>query len=196
ERAVKNQYHAAFQQGKRNQRQNQQNSASVNGAINALRPMVADRGDQQGTNQLGEQSAQLSGMQGLANTALTIQGIQEKQEDAGNMPPSISKMGNNTAYDFGHGLTGCYVVYKGIKSEYQQTITDFIRAYGYKSNQFKVPNMHTRRHFNYVETVDCVITGDIHNKYLTKLKDVFNKGITLWHTDAIGNYALSNQEVK
>ena len=194
--SVKNEYLAAFLQGNRNQIQNQQNSAIVNGAFNALGSMISVRGAQQVMNQTGEQLSTLSGMQGLANTALTIQGIQAKQDDAGNMPPSISKMGNNTAYDFGHGLTGCYVVYKGIKSEYQRTITDFFRAYGYKSNQFKVPNMHTRRHFNYVETVDCVITGDIHNKYLTQLKEVFNKGITLWHTDAIGNYALSNQEVE
>ena len=194
--SVKNEYLAAFLQGNRNQIQNQQNSAIVNGAFNALGSMVAVRGAQQGMNQLGEQSATLSGMQGLANTALTIQGIQAKQTDAGNMPPSISKMGGNTAYDYGHGLVGCYVVYKAIKPEYQRTITDFFRAFGYKSNEFKVPNFHTRRHFNYVETLDCIITGDFNNKYLTQLKNIFNNGITLWHTDAIGNYALSNQEVE
>jgi hypothetical protein len=37
-----------------------------------------------------------------------------------------------------------------------------------------------------------VLTGNINNEDLNELKSVFNNGITLWHTDQIGNYALEN----
>src|SRR5699024_12191996 len=68
--SVKNEDLAAFLQGNRNQIQNQQNSAIVNGAFNALGSMVAVRGAQQGMTQLGEQSAHMCRMQELANTEL------------------------------------------------------------------------------------------------------------------------------
>lgn len=204
--SVLNEHLAAFLQGNRNQIQNQQNVALTQGVFSALSGGIGVAGAREtstvlngglgsGPSTAGMAGAVTSGTQGLANTALTIQGINAKQKDIANVPPSISKMGGNTAYDFGHGLIGAFVVYKGIKAEYHTMLTDYFRAYGYKCQRFKIPNFHTRKYFNYIETVDCIIEGTFNNKYLLELKNVFNNGVTLWHTDNIGNYALSNDEI-
>lgn len=193
---VKNEHLAAFMQGNRNQLVNQENTAAMNGIFSMIGGGIGSAGamEKGGTGGVGVASAVSQGAQGLASTTLQIQGIQAKQQDIANIPASISKMGNNTAYDVGNGYIGVHVVYKGIKSEYMQQLEEFFRAYGYKSNRVKVPNLRTRQHFNYVQTLDCIIRGDFPNKYIEQLKGIFNSGITLWHTEDIGNYALSNNE--
>ena len=59
----------------------------------------------------------------------------------------------------------------------------------------KVPNLHTRKSFNYVRTIDCNITGSIPDIYLNKIKEIFNNGVTLWHINDIGNYSANNEEL-
>jgi hypothetical protein len=36
------------------------------------------------------------------------------------------------------------------------------------------------------------IQGNFNNEDLNELKAIFDNGITLWHTDDIGNYSLDN----
>ena len=133
--------------------------------------------------------------QGAGNTVLQLQGIQAKQNDIANRPPQISKMGSNTPYDFGHGYQGVFILKKQIKPEYQAMLSDFFNLYGYKVNRVKKPNFHTRRHWNYVQTKNCIILGNFNNDDLIELKSVFDNGITLWHTDDVGNYALENEVI-
>ena len=76
--------------------------------------------------------------------------------------------------------------------EYRRKLTDFFKMFGYKVNEVKIPNFRTRQHFNYVETRNCNIQANINNNDLQAIKNIFDSGITLWHTDDIGNYNLSN----
>ena len=68
-----------------------------------------------------------------------------------------------------------------IKQEYAKIIDDFFSMYGYKVNEVKVPNITGRTNWNYIKTVNCNLLGDIPQNDMQKLKDMFNKGITLWH---------------
>jgi hypothetical protein len=67
--------------------------------------------------------------------------------------------------------------------------------YGYKVNEVKTPNFHTRQNFNYIQTASCNIQGNFNNEDLNELKTIFDSGITLWHTDDIGNYSLDNEVI-
>ena len=192
--SVKNELLSAFLQGNRNQIASQRESIEFNtmtgyaqGLMNTTSGMV--RGDV-----LGTMSSVTSMVNTLGNGVSQIQGINALQSDIRNQPPNISKMGNNTAFDVGNGFTGIFVVFKGLKYEYQRVIENFFKAYGYKSNLFKVPNFKTRSHFNFVQTLNCVIHGDFSNDYLMQLQKIFDNGITLWHVNDVGNYDLSNPE--
>ena len=111
------------------------------------------------------------------------------------MPPQIAKMGANTSFDFGTGRHGLYIIKKQIKPEYQKVLEDFFNLYGYKVNEVKIPNFKTRTYWNYVQTADCNIIASLNNEDVQELKDIFNSGITLWHTDDIGNYLLDNEVI-
>ena len=193
--SVINDYLTAFIQGNKNQLQNQHDTIMFNSIMNGISGGANALGGVVGgsPNAVVQGTAQVT--TGIGNTVLELQGIEAKQKDIANVPPSIAKMGSNTAYNNGHNYTGVYLIKKQIKSEYRRKLTHFFNMFGYKTNEVKVPNMNTRRYWNYVQTKSCIIRGSLNNVDLNELKRVFDNGITLWHTDDIGNYSLDNEVV-
>ncbi len=186
-------YLSAYLQGNRNSIENQKQSIVWNGLLGGVSGAIGGVASGLSGNALGVASAGVGVIQGAGNTALQMQAIQAKQKDIGNTPPSLVKMGSNTQYDFGNNVQGLYIIKRQITSEYRRKLTDYFNMFGYKVNEVKIPNFHTRRYWNYVQTSSCVITGEFNNEDLQELKNVFDNGITLWHTDDIGNYDLDNE---
>ena len=131
----------------------------------------------------------------MINAEQQIGSTQAKLNDINNIPPTISNLGNNTMFDTGWKNMGFYVFVKTIKDEYATQLTNYFKMFGYKVNKLEIPNTKSRRHYNYIKTVDANIVGDIPNTHLNTLKGIFDKGITIWHTNSIGDYSLSNEEV-
>lgn len=188
----------AFLQGNKNSIENQKSSILFNGTMNTLSSGLGMVGSLPTSpvapvNPFAVAQGGVNMVQGAGNTVLQLQGIEAKQQDIGNVPPQIAKMGSNTPYDFGNGYSGVWIIKKQIKPEYQRILSDFFNLFGYKVNQVKTPNFHTREHWNFVQTKDCNITGNFNNNDLQELKTVFDNGITFWHTDDIGNYSLENE---
>lgn len=120
---------------------------------------------------------------------------QAKIADINNIPPTIRNLGNNGLFSYGNGITGIYIYYKTIRPEYVRQLTAYFKMFGYKVNKLEIPNLKSRLSYNYIKTADANIIGNIPNNYLNALKGIFDKGITIWHTDDIGNYNLDNREV-
>ena len=89
---------------------------------------------------------------------------------------------NNGDINFSYASSGGFTLYNmTIKKEYAKIIDDYFSAYGYQVNTYKVPNINGRTYWNYIKTVGCNIIGDIPQTDLEKIKDIFNKGVTMWH---------------
>lgn len=188
----------AFLQGNKNSIENQKSSILFNGSMNAVSNGLSMLGSLPKNpvapvDPLALAQGAVNMTQGVGNTVLELQGIEAKQQDIGNMPPQIGKMGSNTSYDYGNGYSGVWIIKKQIKPEYREILENFFNMFGYKVNRVKIPNFHTRKYWNYVETKNCNITGNFNNNDLQELKAVFDNGITFWHTDDIGNYSLENE---
>lgn len=186
---------SAYLQGNRNSIENRQNSIIFNGVMGALGGAIGGIAQAGGANPMGVAGAGVGLVSGAGNTVLQLQGIEAKQQDISNVPPSLQSMGGNTAFDFGHSYTGFAIVKKQIKAEYTRKLEDFFHMFGYKLNEIKKPNFKTRRNFNYVQTLNCHINGNFNNEDLVELRSIFDNGITLWHTDDVGNYSLENGEI-
>lgn len=183
---------SAYIQGNRNSVQNQKNSIMFNGVMDAIGSGTSMVAAGVSDNPMGLVTGLESGVKGAGNAALKMQALQAKQQDIQNMPPTLVKMGSNSYFDYGNGYTGIFIIKKEIMPEYQKKLADYFNMFGYKLNEVKVPNFHTRQNWNYVETKNCIITGNFNNDDLNELKSIFDGGITLWHTDDVGNYSLSN----
>ncbi|MDD4438796.1 MAG: hypothetical protein PHS04_12285 [Tissierellia bacterium] len=91
------------------------------------------------------------------------------------------------------GSLDFYIAKLTIKKEYAQIIDEFFSMYGYKINRVKIPETRSRQNWNYVQTIDVNITGGIPDEDMTRLKQCYNEGITLWHNPAnFCNYAAGN----
>lgn len=185
-------YLSAYLQGNKNTIENQKTSILWNTSMGMIGNAVGGVASGVSGNPLGAMSSAVGVIQGAGSGIIQIQGIEAKLKDIDNMPPNLVKMGSNAQFDYGNGLTGIFIVKKQITKEYRDKLTDFFNMYGYKINEVKVPNFHTRQNWNYVQTISCNITGNFNNEDLQELKNIFDGGITLWHTDDVGNYSLAN----
>ena len=107
--------------------------------------------------------------------------------------PLTAKGGANQG-DLNFAMKLGFTPYKmSIKDEYAKIIDDYFSTYGYKVNEVKIPNIHTRRNWNYIKTIDVNLTGEIPQEDLQKLKAIFNKGCTFWHNpNTFLDYSQSN----
>ena len=86
---------------------------------------------------------------------------------------------------------------KGVIKGYAAIIDDYFTKYGYATKRVKVPNIHSRPFWNYVETKDCNInqlTG-LNSQDTAKISSIYDHGITFWHTSNVGDYTQNNAPV-
>ena len=179
--AIIDDYTAAYLQGN-------QNTLMTGAAVNAVSSVVGTVGNLAVGNVAG---AVGSGVGGITE----ILQLNAKMKDIDNHPSNMRNQGNNYNFDFANRYTGIRVIKYTLTDEYRDTLTDYFKMFGYKVNRVKIPNLHTRQSWNYIKTVDCTIVGNMPQDNLNSIKQMFNKGITLWHNADVGNYALPNNEI-
>lgn len=127
----------------------------------------------------------ISGLEGIAGTIATVLDKSVIPEQA------KGKVGSeNVRTAMGLNRIDCYSM--APKASMCKIIDDFWTAFGYPIHEITTPQIHSRSAWNYIKTVDCGFTADAELDLLAKYRNLFNKGMTIWHTNDIGNYNLAN----
>ena len=106
----------------------------------------------------------------------------------GNLNNGGTNVANNKQQFYGGRCSVC--------REYAVIIDDFFSKYGYGVKRLKIPNTHSRPHWNYVKTIDCTATGSIPSDSMNHICEIHNKGITYWKNgNEVGNYSLDNSPI-
>lgn len=87
---------------------------------------------------------------------------------------------------------GFYAYCKTLKQEYLKMFDDYFTMYGYKVNALKIPELNSRKSWNFVKTHGFSCVGDAPADAIQEIKNIFDNGVTLWHTNDIYNYNLDN----
>lgn len=90
------------------------------------------------------------------------------------------------------GYNGYYQAKVVIREEFARIVDGFFDMYGYEVDRVKVPNVTGRANWNYVKCNNSCHRGNVPADHMTLINQIYDKGITFWHTDDIGNYSLSN----
>lgn len=188
-------YLASMMQGQRNSLEARKSNARDSGMVTALNSSLNGVATAMVNPVQGVATASTGIANGAMQTYMETKSVNAQIQDASAVPPNIQKMGGVATFDYGYNLTGVRVIFKQIRKEYRDSLTDFFQKYGYKTNLIKVPNLKSRRSFNYVKTIGCTITGSLNNEDLQEFKNIFDKGVTLWHTNDVGNYLLDNEVI-
>lgn len=116
--------------------------------------------------------------------------------DAQATADSIVSGGSNLLRIFSVGLNAPLIISYVPREEYWQRASKIFKVRGYATNQYKKPNLHTRKNWNYIQTVKCNIKHDgIDSQDFEKIRTAFDNGITLWHTADVFNYDNNNDEI-
>lgn len=80
-----------------------------------------------------------------------------------------------------------------ILPEYAKVADDFFDRCGYKVMTSKVPTLHNRTVWDFIQTGDTEISGQIPLADLEEIKAKFERGVTFWHSaDTFGDYTQTN----
>lgn len=163
----------------------------VNGAMG-----VAQSGINQHFNTLSNNlnNSQLKEQNKLSNFEVSSM-ANAKTTDLLNTPNSIKTSGNDTLFNLVNSNRKIDIIEFGLDFRYKHRIYDYFVKYGYKINKWEKINVNSRRYFNFIKTNTCNIVGDeIPHEYLEEIKDIFNRGVTIWHVDNganVGDYSVS-----
>lgn len=109
---------------------------------------------------------------------------------------SADQLGGSISNGCGHCVDKTQQFYGGLCSvPYQTAVTldAYFDQYGYATNRIKAPNRTGRPHWNYVQTENCVISGNLPSDVRMLLESYHNRGLTYWaNGDEIGNYNQNN----
>ena len=183
---------AAYLQGNRNSLNNQRSQLQFNAILDVGKGAVATGSGIAAGGVAGGVGAGTDLVGTLGNSYYNIESLNAKIKDISNVPPNLAQQGSNTAFSFGNGFVGYFLIKKQIKPEYANILSDYFKMFGYQVNRLKTPNFKTRKAWNYIKTQGCLLTGDIPHEHLSLLMNIYDAGITIWHGDWVGDYSRDN----
>lgn len=137
----------------------------------------------------------VAGAAGLVSTGMKVASTVAKVYDLKNTPPQVHGQTQTESLSAGMGRVGYTFQQLTVRGDFARIIDEYFSAYGYKTNRLKVPNTHSRPHWNYVKTVGCCLKGinGLPCDDAKKICSIYDNGITFWkNIGEVGNYSLSN----
>ena len=108
------------------------------------------------------------------------------------VPPSMKGTTNSPIINTAIGLNNVDCYRMSVSRKMAKVIDDYFSTFGYCIREIKIPNTNNRSAWNYVKTIGCSLKGNVMQDELEQLRAIFDRGVTLWHTNDVGNYSLSN----
>ena len=134
----------------------------------------------------------LQGLGMMANGAQSLAAQGATLYDESQKPNQITGKINNNWFRTAFDSVGFEIKFFQIQKEDAQKIDEYFNLYGYATNRVKMPNLTGRRFWNYVQTQDICLTGSVPVDSMAIIKNIFNKGVRLWHQNVIGQFDLDN----
>ena len=126
-----------------------------------------------------------------------------KINDLLNTPNSIKTSGNDSIFNLTINNRKIDVVKYTITPQYKKRINNYFKRYGYAFNDYAIPDIYSRQHYNFLKCNVChLISDNIPREHQEEIKQIFESGVTLWHLENGAtplDYSVTNnpvQEVK
>ena len=127
----------------------------------------------------------LQGASSITGIATSLAQIYELTQ----RPPELKGTQTSLA-DYSIGAKQFYFDNLCIRPEYARIIDDYFTMFGYATHRVKIPNVHGRPYFNYVQTKACILEANVPEIYKQQIINIFNRGITFWHSENLSSVAL------
>lgn len=136
------------------------------------------------------------GLMSASNGAAQVAGSMASMMDIARKPPTMHGSTATQNINAATRTLGFHFYTRTIKKEMAEAIDNYWTMYGYPIHRLQQPNITSRPAWNYIKTLDCPFrpkAGSVlPTDDLSVIRAIFDHGVTVWHTDQIGNYALAN----
>ena len=170
-------------------------AGAVQGMSDVLQTTVSNAANSRVTELENQNMINNTALRGELANQQAVAGAMAKVQDAKATADNVTLQGGDTYFNYGYENLGVKLISYQITQEYIDLLQDYFGKYGYKVHKVKIPNIHTRQNWNYIQTVGANIVGNIPQMFIEALEQLFNQGITIWHTTDVGNYNLPNSEI-
>lgn len=126
--------------------------------------------------------------QSQKNNEIELRKLSAKIQDTEITPPSFAGTSGGDAFNISNGIGGYTLKWKTIRPQYRERLSEYFTRYGYVTNKIDYPVYTGNKNFNYIQTSDIVIKGNIPTNYIDIIRGMFNNGVTMWHNKTIGDY--------
>ena len=122
-----------------------------------------------------------------------------KINDLLNTPNSIKTSGNDSIFNLTINNRKIDVIKYTITPQYKKRINNYFKRYGYVFNDYAIPDIYSREHYNFLKCNVChLISETIPREHQEEIKAIFESGITMWHLEngvKPLDYSVSNKPV-
>ena len=128
----------------------------------------------------------------VVNAVNRINYLNTEREIASTLPPQSTR-GSGNSLSYATDTNGFTFYRVTVRPEIAKIIDDYFSMYGYAIHQIAKPNLRGRKRWNFIQTANCSVSGAINSEVERKIENIFNSGITIWHTpDNYRNYGVEN----
>lgn len=142
------------------------------------------------TKGLGDMQQQLNMLDVSTSNQLSM--LMAQRKDKRILPPTVHGKVMNQNINAAYNNTGVSFYTYSVREQFARRIDEYWTVYGYPIREIMTPNFNSRSSWNYIKTVGCNIQGKIDLSQRSLLKAIFDRGVTIWHTNDVGNYDLNN----
>lgn len=136
-------------------------------------------------------ASKLNGGAGIAGGLAGLGSVSGQYYKMHRVPNSArGNIAGNSRYQYGYN--GYYFSKVTLLPQIAACVDDFFDMYGYATERVKVPNRTGRTYWNYVKMQNSCHRGNVPADDMALINEIYNKGITFWHTSDVGNYSLNN----
>ena len=139
---------------------------------------------------MAEVNANLSNLNTYQNA--TAQLVAKKQ-DIQHLPNTAHGNAMCDGLNYSRDTAGFIFRQWGLSEEYAKVIDEYFDKYGYAQRTMYKPKRLNRKHYSYLKTTGCNITGKMNNSDILTIKGIYDNGITTWDTlENVGHYEIDN----
>lgn len=123
----------------------------------------------------------MGAISGGVDTVLNTYQHYAKIQDLKDTPDSVKKPGNDYIFEISLGSTGVQLWECELPENQKAALKNYFYYWGYSINRVMDINIHEKETFDYIQTVNSVVTGNISDEARIAIQNILNNGVTIWH---------------
>lgn len=158
------------------------------GLISGLVKTVAGAGIGIATGGIGAALGAGAAISGISDVTNFFGGMSSEGNNA-DLSPDTIKVSSPSAM-LARDLKTFLAYDKHVNEREIKRIDDYFSRFGYAINKIQTPSISipSGRNQCYIKTVGCLVKGACPAEYCREIENIFNKGVTMWKHNTLGNY--------